>query len=127
MDKLSKWCLDSNQIQTDGTQTHWILNLNESFELIRYRGVSLVSNDFYICSVDNIWGVPAVINTKWFQLKPNFAFYSEVEPSLIILNGFFFQKLGTLAGFQLGHFEIPELTILENTNVKHILQTFCKY
>ena len=75
------------------TQTHWILNLNESFELIRYRGVSLVSNDFYICSVDNIWWVPAVINTKWFQLKPNFAFYSEVEPSLIILNGFFFRKL----------------------------------
>ena len=28
--------------------------------------------------------VPAVINTKWFQLKPNFAFYSEAEPSLII-------------------------------------------
>ena len=67
----------------------------ESFELIRYRGVSLVSNDFYICSVDNIWWVPAVINTKWFQLKPNFAFYSEVEPSLIILNWFLFQKVGT--------------------------------
>ena len=60
------------------------LDLNESSELNRYRGVSLISDDFYICSEDNIWWVHAVINTKWFQLKPNFAFYSEAQPSLII-------------------------------------------
>ena len=60
------------------------LDLNESSELNRYGGVSLIFDDFYICSEDNIWWVPAVINTKWFQLKPNFAFYSEAEPSLII-------------------------------------------
>ena len=76
--------LDSNQIHPDGSQTNWNLDLNESSELNRYRGVSLISDDFYICSEDNIWWVPAVINTKWFQLKPNFEFYSEAEPSLII-------------------------------------------